>query len=249
MRKIRIYTPQSLHVGGIAVLNANAANHVIRVLRLSANAVLHLFNGDGNEYSARITETTKQEVILNVEAAISTPFCNEALSLHLGQVISRGERMDFTLQKAVELGVTAITPLFSEFCNVVLAGDRLEKRMSHWQGVIISACEQSGRTDIPVLHPTQKIDAWMTKTEARYKLTLDPTGSHNLKSLAFEKQSTDQIDFTLLIGSEGGLSDKECRLASEQGFLGIRLGPRILRTETAALATIAALQSLYGDFN
>lgn len=246
MRITRIYTPQPLQEGAVISLHENAANHVARVLRLTTDALLCLFNGEGGEYQARITAVTKRDVTVRLERFIPQDV-GSALSIHLGQVISRGERMDFTLQKAVELGVTAITPLTSDFCSVKLQDERVDKKMAHWQGVITSACEQSGRTLLPTLHAPQSLGTWVSHCQARYPLILEPTAEKHLKQIPYTAAASEKTDFALLIGGEGGLSEKEIQLATAHQFLSIQLGPRILRTETAGLAVIAGLQTLFGD--
>ncbi|MFN7096017.1 MAG: 16S rRNA (uracil(1498)-N(3))-methyltransferase [Gammaproteobacteria bacterium] len=241
MRIPRIYTSQPLQLTTAVALDDNAANHVARVLRLPIGAQIQLFNGAGGEYMSRITSMTKREVIVTIEQ-FNAHDVGSALTIHLGQVISRGERMDFTIQKAVELGATEITPLTSDFCNVKLQEERIDKKLAHWQGIIISACEQSGRTHIPTLHQPQSILTWIANCQAQHKLILEPTVTHSLNALS------PTTDFALLIGGEGGFSDKEIQYAHTHHFTGVKLGPRILRTETAALAVIAALQTLFGDF-
>lgn len=242
MRIPRIYTPQSLQLAATVALDDNAANHVARVLRLPIGAEIHLFNGTGGEYRCRITSITKRDVNVILEQFLAQDI-GSALTIHLGQVISRGERMDYTLQKAVELGVTDITPLTSDFCTVKLQEERADKKFAHWQGIITSACEQSGRTILPTLHHPQSILSWIADSKAQHKLILEPSAEHTLKTLS------PASDFALLVGGEGGLSDKEIQFANSHHFTGIKLGPRILRTETAGLAVIAALQTLFGDFN
>lgn len=241
MRIPRIYTSQPLQLEAVVSLDDNAANHVARVLRLPIGAEIHLFNGAGGEYICYLTTITKREIIVRIEKFVAHNI-DSALKIHLGQVISRGERMDYTLQKAVELGVTEITPLTSDFCNVKLQEERMDKKLAHWQGVIISACEQSGRTKLPALHQPQSILAWVANIKAQHKLILEPTAENTIQTLS------PATDFALLIGGEGGLSDKEIQYAVTHQFTGIKLGPRILRTETAGLAVIAALQTLFGDF-
>lgn len=247
LRISRIYSPQPLSVGGGVSLQDNSAHYVARVLRLPVGALVRLFNGGGGEFTARIVTITKREVSLHIEA-FKAENIGSTLSIHLGQVISRGERMDMTLQKATELGVSAITPLLSDYCNVKLDSDRLEKKMQHWQAVIISACEQSGRTIIPALYPPVLIGNWVTIVKARCRLMLEPKAELSLKELERDQDDCNITDFALLIGCEGGLSDAESAIATQHNFVGLRLGPRILRTETAALAAISALQARFGDF-
>lgn len=222
------------------MLDDEAANHVGRVLRMSSGAELILFNGDGYNYPAVISSSDKKRVTVTVAAAQPNPV-ESPLRIHLGQGISRGDRMDFAIQKAVELGVTEITPLFTERCGVKLEGDRLAKRNEQWQKIAISACEQSGRSIVPVVHPAISLTQWLAQQTKELKLTLHPRADDTIKTL----QPATQV--RLVIGPEGGFSDQEMALTAEAGFTGIQLGPRVLRTETAALTAISALQLQFGD--
>lgn len=254
MRQIRIYHPGSLSVGSCIELSEAAANHTVRVLRLQVDAPLILFNGDGGEYVGHIVKIHKQR---QVEVHIDTFLAQDvgsALTIHLGQVISRNERMDYTLQKAVELGVSAITPLFSERCGVKLDSERQAKKQAHWHGILTSACEQSGRTKVPSLFDIQTLNHWVAQPTTDLKITLNPQAEYSLTSLPQHPlfpssllQDPGSANITLLVGSEGGLTDHEVQFAEHHGFIGVRLGPRILRTETAALAAITAMQILWGD--
>jgi len=241
MRVPRIYHPAPLDSGAVAVLDGNAANHVARVLRLPAGAALILFNGDGGEYRARIDSLTKTGVAVRV-GEYQGRECESPLTIRLAQGISRGERMDYTLQKAVELGVNRVIPLFTEHCGVQLDGERLEKRLRHWQGVVISACEQCGRNRVPQVAAPLTLTHWLASPGEGLRLVLDPDAGQTLAQLPAPAGPV-----TLLAGPEGGLSDQELELAKESGYVGLRLGPRILRTETAAVAALAALQALWGD--
>ncbi len=242
MRISRIYTSHLLSQGQTISLESEASRHLIQVLRLRPGANLMLFNGDGCNYQARLEAAEKKQARVKVISQSETEPEN-AIKIHLGISISKGERMDLAVQKSVELGVDEITPLFSKHSVVRLGGDRLEKRQQHWRKIIISACEQSGRCRIPVLHNAVDIDIWLGTSHQGMCLTLDPESKTSICSL---KQPTDKIN--LLIGPEGGLSENEIIAAKNNGFEGICLGPRILRTETAPLAAIAAIQTLWGDF-
>ncbi len=235
----RIYQDTELQQGQAITLESNAANHVAKVLRLRVNEPIILFNGDGHEYHGQITQIEKR----HVEIAIN--FCKQGdvespLKLHLGQSIARGERMDAVIQKSIELGVSEITPLFTEFCTVKLNAERIEKRLQHWQAIIISACEQCGRNQIPQLHPPEKLATWLGIVNSDLKVIFDPSGEQQLPSQS-------PTSATLLIGPEGGFSQKEVTLALEHGFIGKQLGPRLLRTDTATVAALTMLQSKYGD--
>lgn len=238
----RIYLPATLTSGTEIALDARAAGHAVRVLRLRVGDALVLFNGDGKDYPAELIDVRKEHAVCRILSAHERP-TESPLRIELAQGISRGERMDYTLQKAVELGVQRIVPLATERSQVKLAGEREEKRLQHWQGIILHACEQSGRSRIPELLPVQRLDQWLaTRAKTRLALFLDPEGDASVNGL---KQPVD--DLCLLVGPEGGLSPAERELAVRAGFLRLRLGPRILRTETAALTALAALQGIWGD--
>jgi len=241
MRNPRIYTPQSLSVGETLALDDNAANHVGRVLRMRAGDELRLFNGDGRDYSATLADVGKRTVM--VQIAEQRPAAAESpLKVHLGQVMSRGDRMDYAVQKATELGVHQITPLHSERCEVRLSGDRQEKREGHWQQVVISACEQSGRAVVPEIAPIRRLTDWVTEVDAEIKLVL-----HHHCAIPLEQREP-PASVALLIGPEGGLTEAEVAAARDAGFLPVAFGSRVFRTETAPVAALAVLQWLWGDF-
>lgn len=248
MRNPRIYHPAPLHAGDTVVLGEQASQHLLRVLRLPPGAPVTLFNGHGGEYDGELGAPHGKLATVDVTCFID---CSRESPLHitLCQGISRGERMDYTLQKAVELGVAEILPLFTERCEVRLRDDRLDKRVAHWQALIISACEQSGRTAVPELHRPLELTEWLNQTHRTAnasdtpKLVLDPQADMSMPNLTPPGNAA----VTVLIGPEGGLSVTEIHTATEHGFTAIRLGPRILRTETAPVAILAALQSRWGD--
>lgn len=241
MRIPRIYLPLSLAVNQRVELNEHAFQHTIKVLRMKENAELILFDGKGNEYAASLEQVNKK----NAFAKINTQINNHSesnLSVHLAIGISKGERMDYAIQKAVELGVTEITPLFTEHCVVNLDEKRKQKRLQHWQGVIISACEQSGRTILPKLNESKTIQKWRESINSDC-IVLDPLADKCLKDIS---KPADNVN--LIIGPEGGLSPSEIsELVSNNHFHAVKFGPRILRTETAAVSVITALQLLWGD--
>ena len=212
----------------------------MQVLRLKSGGVLRLFNGAGLEIEAVMNSVNKREstakLLMVVQNDIESP-----LLLTLIQGVSRGDRMDYTLQKAVELGVNKIVPVTTERCNVQLSGQRAQKKMDHWQGVIISASEQSGRCKLPILCPIMLFDEMVAKFNIGSRLILEPTAALGFKSLPV------QMETSLLIGPEGGFSDEEVHTAVKQGFQSIKFGPRILRTETAAVSALAVLQAMWGD--
>ena len=241
MREHRVYVDQPLAPGQSVQLEAGPSQHLIGVLRLAAGAPLSLFNGDGRDYRCRLVAAERRGALVAIGAS-GPPEPSPTLPVTLGLGISRGERMDFALQKAVELGVVAIAPLFTERTVVRLSAERLVKRRQHWRGVIIAACEQSGRRRLPALRSPEPLRDWLT-SDHQGGVILDPEGERCLADFA-ERPGA----LTLLVGPEGGLSEKERIAARQQGFTGLRLGPRILRTETAPLAAIAAIQALWGDF-
>lgn len=239
----RIYQPLPLQPDQTLQLTEQASHHLARVLRAQVGDALIIFNGQGGEYEASITEITKKSVhvkLLHFQARES----ESPVHIHLAQGMARGEKMDVIVQKAVELGVTHITPLITERCNVRLDKDREEKRLAHLEAVMISACEQSGRNRIPLLDAPISYPLWLSTVKADLAFVLSPHVDHKLPQL----ELSDHASIILLIGPEGGLSDQEVELAIQQGFLPLNLGPRILRTETASLAAISTLQWQYGDF-
>lgn len=239
----RIHIPSQLESGQTISLEKAAASHISRVLRMKEGDALIVFNGGGGEYKASITSSERHDVTVHIEQ-FTDKECESPIRISLAQGISRGERMDYTIQKAVELGVYEIIPVFTQRGVVQLKGDRLLKKERHWQAVAISACEQCGRNTIPFVHPPITLKNWLAKNNIHpTALMLDPLSAQNIRQAC-----SGDTPITLLAGPEGGLSEEEVELASDAGFTGIQLGPRVLRTETAALAAIAALQTLHGDY-
>lgn len=237
----RIFHNAPLNVGTVITLNDNAYNHVVRVLRMKIGDSFTLFNGNNHTFAAELIQIDKKQAQVAVG---ETRFENREspLAIHLGQVISMGSKMDLTIQKSVELGVQSITPLFAARCGVKLDGERLKKRVEQWQNIVISACEQCGRNQIPVVNAAVKVGEWCANLTNGLKLNLHPRAQQSINTLVLP---TNQIH--LLIGPEGGLSPDEISMATQHGFIDLLLGPRILRTETAALCAIAALQTKFGD--
>lgn len=239
MRICRLFLGQPLVEGVEVVLPAEAVHYVLRVLRLHDGAPIVIFNGEGGEYHGFVSHRKNAAVVLlnqYVPREIESP-----LAVHLGQGISRGEKMDYVVQKAVELGVAELTPLITERCGVKLTGDRRDKRIQHWQKIAESACEQSGRNRVPIIHPPQDIQAWLVARNESLKLVChfdQPT--QDMTTKAFETCA-------LLVGPEGGLTDDEVALAYTQEFQSFPLGPRVLRTETAAVVAITKAQAIWGD--
>lgn len=244
MRIPRIYHPEPLNGQTHCTLSEDAANHVGRVLRMGEGAELILFDGSNTVFYARIHQVGKKQITVAIKHQEQDDR-ESSLPIHLGQVISRGDRMEFTIQKSVELGVSVITPLWSERCGVKLDEERQDKKIQQWQKIAIAACEQCGRNIVPEIRPIMKLTDWCKEQDGMLKLNLHPRASYTLKSLP----QIPPEGVRLLIGSEGGLSAEEIAMTEAEGFTEVLLGKRVLRTETAALATITALQTLYGDLS
>lgn len=241
MRQVRVYHPQPLAINAIVELSDDAFGHVSRVLRMGQGDPITLFCGDGHDYHGEICQVSKKS--MSVQLNQQQPLANESpLRIHLGQGISRGDKMDFTIQKAVELGVTEITPLFTERCGVKLNGERMDKKQQQWQKIAIAACEQSGRAVVPTVHEPISLQQWLAQPSAELKLNLHPKAAHSLKTIP-----TPSHGVRFVIGPEGGLNDAEIEQTTQAGFIDIQLGPRVLRTETAALTVLSALQVQFGD--
>lgn len=240
MRLARIYQNSKLNVGQSAQLDSRAHNHIVNVLRSKPGDNLILFDGSGQEYNCIIASCNKKQTIIKVIAAFS-PQMESSLKIHLGQAISNGDRMDFAIQKSVELGVTEITPLKTDFCGFKLSEERLEKKINHWQQVAISACEQCQRNIIPNIYQPVDLKTWITDTNADLKLIFDPGEETPIASLTRPKT------IALAIGPEGGFSEIEILTAEKNAFTKTTLGPRVLRTETAPITAISIFQYLWGD--
>jgi len=245
MRNTRIHVAAELTSEHELLMPAAASAHLLRVLRLRVGAALTLFNGQGGEYSAELIGTDKSGARVRIGAFDSVER-ESPLQLTLLQGIARGERMDLIVQKATELGVNSIVPLSCEFSVVRLAAHALARRRERWQAVAISACEQCGRNRPPLVEPIVELAAAcaaITAGDASLRLMLVPEASESFSALARGSLRS----AVLLVGPEGGLSGREQLLAQRAGFRACRLGPRTLRTETAPLAALAALQALVGD--
>jgi 16S rRNA (uracil1498-N3)-methyltransferase len=240
----RLYTPQIIIQGTELAITGQAAHHVAHVLRIRSGAAVRVFDGAGCEYNATVKTIKRSEIILGIAEAIAVR-TESSLDITLLQGITRNDRMDLILQKAVELGVNSIQPLWTQRSQTHLKGSRLKKRFDHWQGVVISACEQCGRATIPQLAATGNYADWVSKQKVSgLRLLLQPDSETGLGTL---KKPDGKIH--VLIGPEGGLNPGEEVMAKAAGFTGVSLGQRILRTETATLATLAGIQTLWGDFN
>lgn len=234
----RIYHNHPISVGHPIQLDKLASQHVLNVLRLRVGESLILFNGIGGEYRAQIIGQTKQLAelaILEFDPVDREP----SLAIHLGQCLSRGERMDYAIQKSVEVGVAEITPVLSSRCNVKLADERLEKRLTHWRNIIISACEQSGRTRLPILHPPIELSDWLSQSNG-----LSFIADFQQEPITYDTSLT---NVNVLIGPEGGLTSDEIQLAHQHNFKSLSLGKLTLRTETAPIVAITKLQHLFKE--
>ncbi|MCK8516629.1 16S rRNA (uracil(1498)-N(3))-methyltransferase [Methylonatrum kenyense] len=241
MKCPRLYLDQPLQSGGELDLPAGPAAH-LRVLRARPGQAVVLFNGDGLDYPGELLalERRRARVALGEARPNKTA---PSLPLTLFQGVSKGDRMDTAIQKAVELGVACIGPVFTERSVVRLDERRLARRQTHWQGVIVSACEQCGRAELPRLLPARALPELLAREGAGRRLVLDPGAGHGLTELP----PPDADGLSLLVGPEGGLSDQEVASARHAGWTCMRLGPRVLRTETAGIAALAAVQTLWGD--
>lgn len=242
MRVSRLYVPEGLEAGQSVELNDDAGHYVRTVLRLKKDSAIILFNGRGGEYLGAVIEASRQRVRVRLDKWIDRGV-ESPLSVTLGLAISRGDRMDTAVQKSVELGVISLTPLMTERCVVQLKGDKRQQRFVHWQKIVQHAAEQCGRTVLPNLNPVTDLQDWLDAQQG-LKIFLDPHAQNSLADLHPEAMSV-----TLLSGPEGGFADHERELAKVAGFTPVKLGPRILRTETASLAALSAVQMLWGDFS
>jgi 16S rRNA (uracil1498-N3)-methyltransferase len=243
MRCIRIHIDSALGAGAEVTLPAAAAGHVARVLRLGVGDAVTLFNGDGHDYAATLIAVDRRAVVARISDVRSV--ANESpLPLTLAQSVARGEKMDLIMQKATELGVARIVPLLSERSEVRLDSARGDKRLQHWRAVVAGACEQCGRARVPAVEPLQDLGAWAgaLADDGAVRLALLPEATHGVRAQALSTAGA-----ILVVGPEGGLGERDIAILQAAGFSGVRLGPRILRTETAGLAALAALQALYGD--
>lgn len=238
----RIFQAIPLTIDSTVQLDEAATHHLARVLRAKIGDDLTLFNSEGGEFEAKITNIDKKSVTVHIQKWIDRN-TESPLELYLAQGISRGEKMDYTIQKAVELGVKKIIPLLTERCNVKLDEERREKRLQHWRSIAIGACEQSGRNYVPEVLAPVTLPQFLATIDADWKFVLAPLADKKLSETPIAKNAR----VVLLIGPEGGLSDNEIALATKKDFTALNLGPRVLRTETAAVAALTALQFYAGD--
>lgn len=241
MREIRIYQPGDYSSGQLLELSPEAGQHVAVVLRMQPGERITLFCGDNREFEAIIERVKKKQVMVLI-GSVKEKSRESPMTIHLAQAISKGDRMDLVMQKSVELGVSAITPLITERCTVKLDKDRMEKKLKQWQSIVVAACEQSGRNIVPMVHSPLHFEEYLQLAQASVKFILHPG-----QKKTWRDYSLNQTDITLIIGPEGGLSDEEMKLACKYDYLPLSLGPRILRTETAAITALSVLQAVGGD--
>lgn len=239
MRLSRFFIDAPLSLGEHD-LPETQAHYIGRVLRMAPGDAVQLFDGSGQEYLGQLLEVGKKTVRVSLTEALPGQ-AESSLHVHLGQGLSRGERMDWAIQKATELGVNVITPIVSERCEVRLKDERADKRLAHWRQVAISACEQCGRSSVPLINPPLTLSEWLAACDEQLKLVLHPVA----EPLVSHERPT---SLAFLIGPEGGLSEAEVEQAKAAGFHSARLGPRVLRTETAPVVALAVAQQLWGDF-
>lgn len=240
MRIPRIYTSQILASDSDIELEAGPSHHLLKVLRMSVGRELILFNGNGGEYPSEIVQSTKKTATIRVKSERQRPN-SSPLQSELGIGISKGDRFDWVVQKATELGVSDIHPLITERSEIKLSQERALKKMASWQQIIISACEQCQRNTLPNLHAPVNLQEFTANSEAEQKFVLHHRTDRSLASIA------PPSSVSLLIGPEGGLSDSEIAEAEKNQFSSLRVGPRVLRTETAPLAALSIIQHLWGD--
>lgn len=243
MRLTRVFVAQALSPGAEVVLPDGPAAHLTRVLRMGVGDACIVFNGDGRDYAAQLVAIAKREARLRVGDATVVE-CESPLRITLLQGVAKGEKMDLILQKATELGIADVVPVWSQRSDVKLDGERAAKRLEHWRGVVASACEQCGRAVVPAVAAPAALPAALSALAPHdARLLLDPQGAEALPSMALPPAAR----ICLAVGPEGGWSPLDRGQLAAAGFAGLRLGPRILRTETAGLAAIAALQARFGD--
>jgi 16S rRNA (uracil1498-N3)-methyltransferase len=242
MRISRLYSNQALSLDKQIELDEDNAHYVRNVLRLKKDQTITLFNGQGGEFLCTFAEVSRKKILVDINKLISRTI-ESPLKITLGLGISRGDKMDWAVQKSIELGVNNITPLITERCVIKFKDNKKQQKQLHWKNIVQHATEQCGRTFLPELYKIETLQLWVQRQKG-LRVFLDPYAEKTLKEL-----SPTQMQVTFLSGPEGGFSNQERELAITAGFIPVRLGPRILRTETASLAAISAVQMLWGDFS
>ena len=242
MRIPRFYVSDALSVGQAFPLPDTTFRHAIQVLRLNVGEPLILFNGTGGEYLAQLTSVSKRTAAITIESHAATD-PESPLQLTLVQAIIKPDKMDFALQKAVELGVSTIQPLTTQRSVIRIGKEKADKKMQHWEGIMQAACEQSGRTRLPQLTAPLELDDWLEQPVDGSRLILAPGDFPRINALPLDFPTP----ISLLIGPEGGFTDEEVALCLQAGVMPVSLGPRILRAETASITALALLQHRYGD--
>lgn len=235
----RFYSDQPLPDTGQITLEGQVVRHIVQVLRMQPGEQLELFDGQ-QSWLAELKEGNKNRASFKLLQPLSSQPASP-LHTHLGQAISKGDKMDWIIQKTTELGISEITPLYTQLGDVRLKGEREDKKREHWRQVAISACEQCGRTDVPLIHPPASLQTWLAQRTEQQKLVLHPHLPHQ------HQPTLPARSVALLIGPEGGLAEAEVHASQQQGFSGLKLGPRILRTETAPIAALTLVQHWWGD--
>lgn len=241
MRKTRVYVETNLTAGVSVTIGDDSFHHLSHVLKHREGDTIYAFDGNGGYFESTIISKSKRSITLQPEIFVKDNR-ESGLRLTLAQGVSRGQKMDFTIQKAVELGVYIFVPIMTDRSNVRLDSERSDKRLNHWQKIIISACEQCGRNVLPTILEPVKLEEWVSVDTNSMRLVLEPESGSSFSDLKHE-----DADISLICGPEGGLSDNELDICTKSGYLAVSLGPRILRTETAAISALAILQSRWGD--
>jgi 16S rRNA (uracil1498-N3)-methyltransferase len=242
MRIPRFYVPQPVAVGQEFTLPDTTFRHAVQVLRLGVGEPLILFNGEGGEYLAQMSNISKRSasVLIDSFTAIDT---ESPIHLTLVQAVIKPDKMDFALQKAVELGANTIQPLITQRSVVRIGKEQVDKKLQHWEGIVVAACEQSGRTRMPAVQAPLTLERWLETPFAGTRLILAPGNFPRINALPADLPTP----IALLIGPEGGFTDEEVETCVQAGVMPVSLGPRILRAETASSAALALLQHRFGD--
>jgi 16S rRNA (uracil1498-N3)-methyltransferase len=246
VRRSRFYSREAIATGQLIKLDSRNQHYLQHVLRVKEGQALVLFDGSGEDYHSTIHQVSRHEIIAKVGGLVGARITESHLQIQLAIAISKGDRMDWVMQKSTELGVSAVFPLFTQRVDVKLNNERLKKKGDHWQEIVIAACEQSGRSTVPLVHSSQSLDQFTESCQSDLKLVLKASGNR-LNNIASPIGSVPR-SITILIGPEGGLSEEEITIAEQHNFVSLGIGPRILRTETAPIVAISLLQQQWGDF-